>query len=96
MGVHVSFLADSGNGSAAEWEPRYGPIQIWTQCEEDWTGTCDLGGTIKSRSHWHFPFVQGYQMNWSQLAVDREGLKELLRDGNIDGIFNVLERWSTH
>ena len=90
----VSFLADSGNGNAAEWEPKYGPIQIWTECEENWTGICSLVGTVESRSHWHFPFVQANSMNWSQCAVDREGLKEMLVAGDIDGIFSVLMRWA--
>lgn len=86
---HVSFLADSGNGTAAEWEPQYGPIQIWTQCDEDFG---DDG--MKARKHWHFPFVQDKPLDWSQLAVDNEGLKSKLIAGNLDGVFDVLLKWA--
>lgn len=93
---HVSFLADSGDGSAAEWEPQYGPIQIWNECPEDWEGETGCGNAIKARAHWHFPFVEDSSLNWSQLAVDREGLKEMLVAGDLYGVFAVLMRWANH
>lgn len=93
---HVSFLADSGDGSAAEWEPQYGPIQVWTECNEDWEGRTEFNNKIEPRSHWHFPFVEDSPLAWSQLAVEREGLKDMLIRGNLDGIFNVLMRWANH
>ncbi len=92
----VTFLADSGDGTAAEWEPQYGPIQLWTECSEDWRGETELGSPIsprKPRKHWHFPFVENAE-SWSQLAVDREGLKGKLRTGDLDGVFDVLSRWA--
>jgi hypothetical protein len=93
---HVSFLADSGEGSAAEWEPQYGPIQIWEECEEGYECEDSFGHTTGHRKHWHFPFVIDNPLSWSQLAVDREGLKEMLTDGDLDGVFGVLERWANH
>lgn len=76
----LTFLSDGGNGKAAEWEPEYGPIHIWEEGE--------------GRPHWHFESVLDKPLNWSQLAVDREGLKDLLIEGNIDGVFAVLKRWA--
>ena len=86
----VSFLADSGKGNAAEWEPKYGPIQMWTECEANWVGD----GDRKPRSHWHFACVQDNPGDWSQLSVERERLKEMLVAGDIDGVFSVLLRWA--
>ena len=93
---HVSFLADNGDGAAAEWEPQYGPIQGWTECPEDWEGEDEFGRAIRARRHWHFPFVEDRSACWSQLAVDREGLKPMLLAGNMDGVFDVLARWANH
>lgn len=93
---HVSFLADSGEGTAAEWEPQYGPIQLWTECDQDWRGQTERGNEIKPRAHWHFAFVEEKPADWSQLAVDREDLKGMLSRGNLDGVFNVLLRWASH
>lgn len=92
---HVSFLADSGDGSAAEWEPQYGPIHVWTECEHDWEGE-SLGSKSVARKHWHFPFVEDVAGAWSQLAVERERLKPMLLSGHLDGVFDVLMRWASH
>ena len=91
---HVTFLADSGDGFAAEWEPQYGPIQIWTKCAEDWSGESPLGSKIESRAHWHFPFVQDGTFDYSQMAVEEEGLPGMLSGGDLDGVFDVLQRWA--
>lgn len=93
---HVSFLADSGEGTAAEWEPQCGPIQLWTECTEDWRGQTERGNEIKPRAHWHFAFVEDKPADWSQLAVDREDLKGMLSRGNLDGVFDALMRWASH
>lgn len=93
---HVSFLADSGEGMAAEWEPQYGPIQLWTECAEDWRGQAEHGNEIKPRAHWHFAFVEDKPADWSQLAVDREDLKGMLSRGNLEGVFNALMCWASH
>lgn len=87
---HVSFLADSGDGHAAEWEPRYGPIQLWHECDESWIGDHNA----KPRKHWHFPLVENNPLDWSQLAVDDEDLKGKLGRGDVDGVFDVLTRWA--
>ena len=91
----MTFFADSGRGTAAEWEPRYGPIQLWTECTEDWTGRDCVGREIKARKHWHFPFVRDYTGDWSQLAVDDERLKQNLIQGDLEYVFSVLMRWAT-
>ena len=91
---HMTFLADSGNGFAAEWEPQYGPIQIWTQCEEGWKGEGVFGNEIEAKAHWHFPFVKDGSLDWSQSAVQEERLPYMLGRGDIDGVFDVLERWA--
>ena len=93
---HVSFLADNGEGCAAEWEPQYGPIQIWVECEEGWTGKGDFDEGSKARQHWHFSFVEDRPGAWSQLAVDREGLRKKLVNGDLAGVFDVLMRWAHH
>jgi len=91
---HVSFLADGGNGVAAEWEPQYGPIQVWTECGDDWRGKTPAGNDIQPRKHWHYEYVEDNGGAWSQMAVDREGLREKLGRGDIDGVFHVLDRWA--
>lgn len=91
---HVSFLADGGEGVAAEWEPQYGPIQKWNECTRDWVGENSSGHEIKSRKHWHYDFVQDNNMMWSQLAVDEEDLKGKLTRGYLDSVFDVLLRWA--
>lgn len=85
----ISFLYDQEGRVAAEWEPQYGPIQIWHSCEETWED-----GHVKARPHWHYPFVQNRPGNWSQLAVEREGLKYYAHELNLDGLFVVLMRWA--
>lgn len=92
--AHVSFLADSGIGTAAEWEPQYGPIQLFTECSKDWEDETENGNKIESRCHWHFPHVKDESGRWSQLAVDDEGLKPMLLRGDMDGVFDVLMRWA--
>ena len=91
---HVSFLADSGRGTAAEWEPRYGPIQVWRECTEEWEGETVCGSRPEPRQHWHFPFVEDEGAKCSQLAVDNEGLKDMLVRGDLDGVFRVLIQWA--
>jgi len=86
----VSFLADSGDGHAAEWEPRYGPIQIRHECDAKWTSE----DGFKPQKHWHFPLIKGEPLSWSQLAVDDEDLKGKLGRGDVDGVFDVLMRWA--
>jgi len=94
INTSISFLADSGEGFAAEWEPKYGPIQKWEECPEGWMGEDEFGRKIEARKHWHFPFIKNYSAMWSQLAVDREGLKPMLASGDIEGVFQVLDRWA--
>ena len=91
----VTFIADPGNGVIAEWEPQYGPIQIWEECGENWKGECTWSeGEVGARTHWHFPFVKDHVGQWAQGAVDDERLKEKLASGDLKGVFDVLMRWA--
>lgn len=89
----VSFISDGGNGICAEWEPQYGPIQIWRKCDKNWKGKTKLENPISPRKHWHYEYVEDNNCEWSQLAVDENGLKKMLGTGNLNGIKNVLLEW---
>jgi hypothetical protein len=92
--AHMTFLADGGNGFAAEWEPQYGPIHVWSECAEDFVDLSNPVQPMPAKKHWHFDFVKDEPMNWSQLAVDRERLKENLIAGRIDDVFRSLLSWA--
>lgn len=79
----LSFLYDGKHGRAVEWEPEYGPITVLEQCKENHPDAVE---------HWFFPYYTG-QANWSQIAVEREGLPELLKNGDYKGMFEVLKNW---
>ena len=80
----VSFLY-RGENVAAEWEVSYGPIQMWRRAD---------GESENTKEHYAYPFVKTGFADWSQMAVDREGLKPALRRGDWDTIFSVLKRWA--
>ena len=80
----VSFLFDSGEVSA-EWEPEYGPIQVWHKCHESTEG---------AKEHYFYDFTNDSPGNWSQLAVEENELPQAFVDGNYDYIFSVLEIWA--
>ena len=80
----MSFLYDAGE-YAAEWEPEYGPIQVWHKCQED---------SLDARQHYYYDFTDSGAFNWSQLAVDKNGLPGAAARGDFDYIFNVLKRWA--
>lgn len=80
----MSFLYDGGK-FAAEWEPEYGPIQIWEKADGPGDGIGE---------HYFYDYVVDTTLNWSQLAVDREGLKKYFLDGNYHLIFAVLKEWA--
>ena len=80
----MSFIYDAGN-VAAEWEPEYGPIQLWTKCEEG-----DEGAT----EHYFYDYHNSPLGSWSQLAVEREQLPHAFIRGNYKYIFNVLRDWA--
>ena len=86
MDYAVSFLFENKeNGYAAEWEPRYGPIQVWHKCNE---------GDEGAKPHYFFDFTDSAGGNWSQLAVEREGLHEYFYSSNWTAIFKILESWT--
>lgn len=74
--------------SGAEWEPNHGPITKITPYYKDYAG--GYGSAIE---HWFYDYCTGYG-DWSQLAVDQEGLSDYFREGNYPAIFRILERWS--
>jgi len=80
----MSFLHDAGE-YATEWEPEYGPIQVWHKCAED--AAC-------AREHYYYDFTDSGPMNWSQLAVDENGLPAAAARGDFGYIFEVLKRWA--
>jgi hypothetical protein len=96
LAVHgvLTFFYDTGKGVGAEWEPKYGPIQIWYECKEGWEGEDCFGNKIEARKHWFYKWVKDEKMAWSQNAVDSEQLKENLIAGNLDYIFLVLKKWA--
>lgn len=70
---------------AAEWEPEYGPIQVWHKCEKD---------SENAKPHYIFDFSDSQGGNWSQLAVDQNELPQAANHGDWQYIFNVLEDWA--
>ena len=70
---------------AAEWEVQYGPIQMWEKAYQQDTG---------AREHYVYPFIKDIPANWSQMGVDRSGLKMFLKNNEFDAIFNVLKDWA--
>lgn len=66
----------------AEWAPEHGPITVLTPCGADNT---------QAKKHWFYDYITGWG-DWSQLAVDREGLPEKFLAGDDAGIFEVLRR----
>jgi hypothetical protein len=80
----VSFLYDGGE-YAAEWEPEYGPIQVWHRCEED---------APNARPHYFYDFTDSPGGNWSQRAVERAELPQAFVAGNFEYIFAVLKDWA--
>ena len=81
---HFSFACVNGD-YAAEWEPEYGPIQVWHKCEKDATN---------SREHYIIDYTDSQGRNWSQLAVDRCELPQAANHGDWQYIFNVLKSWT--
>lgn len=79
----MSFFYDNGL-VGAEWEPDNGPITVIYKCRAEDEG---------SIPHWFYGFYTG-QGNWSQLAVEEEGLPSAFLDGDYKYIFAVLRCWS--
>lgn len=82
--TNLSFLFHNPDTHiAAEWEPEYGPIQVWRESDAE-----------HGKEHYFFNYVEDTVLNWSQSAVDREGLKPHLLAGNYNYIFDVLAEWT--
>ena len=78
----MSFFYDNGD-VGAEWEPDNGPITVIYKCEKDHKD---------AKKHWFYDYSTGTG-NWSQLAVEEEGLPSAFLDGDYEYIFNVLKDW---
>jgi hypothetical protein len=86
MNYVVSFLYHNPiTGWAAEWEPRYGPIQLWHECPAD---------APNARPHYFFEFVDNGPGTWSQMAVENEGLHTWFYESGWGFIFNILATWA--
>ena len=81
---NMSFLYDNGNGIAVEWEPDYGPITVLYGCNPEDEG---------AQPHWFFKYYTG-QGNWSQLAVEEEGLPNDFLNGDYKSLFLTLKCWA--
>jgi hypothetical protein len=82
---NFSFCFINGD-HAAEWEPEYGPIQVWHKCKKD---------DSESKPHYIFDFTDSGNLNWSQMAVDKYQLPYSANQGDWQYIFNVLEEWAS-
>lgn len=80
----ASFLYDAGD-IAVEWEPKYGPIQIWHRCEKDAEG---------AQEHYFFDYQNSRSGSWSQIAVESHNLHHHFFAGDFDYIFNILKDWA--
>jgi hypothetical protein len=87
------FYADGDIG--AEWEPQYGPITIITKCEKDHFKDEPEDSYQEVKEHWYYEYCTGFG-NWSQLAVQEEGLHTALIAGNDEMIFSILKKWATN
>jgi hypothetical protein len=81
---HMTFAFHVGR-TLAEWEPEYGPIQVWEQAKEKKEGT---------KEHYFFDYVYDTFGNWSQIAVDEAELPQAFVAGDYKYIFNVLKDWA--
>lgn len=90
---YMSFFYAS-NDTAAEWEPKHGPIMTYEKCEKDWKGINWCDKEISAKEHWFFDYVKDEPLAFSQLAVDEERLHEKLTNNDYAGIFSVLKRWA--
>ena len=70
---------------AAEWEPEYGPIQVWHKCDKE---------DENAHEHYIFDFTDSGGLNWSQIAVDENELPQAANHGDWQYIFNVLKEWA--
>lgn len=82
--VVVSFVLDTGT-VAVEWEPKFGPLQLWFRAPDD-DETAD--------DSYVWPKHRTPPLSWSQTAVDKEGLPEALARGDLAYVFSVLRRWA--
>ncbi len=80
----VSFISVYGD-TLTEWEPVCGPIQINYKRNKD---------AQDAKEHWIWPFASKNGLNFSQLAVKREGLPQKFIEGDYEGIYRVLAEWA--
>ena len=83
--ANVSFLYDHGD-VCVEWEPEFGPLQIWRKCDET---------DESAQEHYYYDFVLNRPGDWSQTAVNNYDLPGAFLRGNYHYIFVVLKDWLT-
>lgn len=75
----MSFVVIHGD-TAVEWEPRFGPIQVWHRSD-----------SADATPNYIFEHAVG---DWSQIAVQDEDLAGKMIRGDFAAIFAVLHRWA--
>ena len=80
----MTFFYDAGD-VAAEWEPEFGPIQVWEKCDKDHES---------AKEHYFYDYIVDIPCNFSQLAVEENELPQAFVRGDYDYIFGVLKRWA--
>ena len=79
----MSFFFDNGD-IGVEWEPDYGPITKISKLNE---------GDDGAIPHWFYPYYGG-NGDWSQMAVNEEGLGLAFLDGDYKKLFAILKDWA--
>ena len=80
----ISFLYDAGE-QCCEWEPSYGPLQLWKKCGADHPNRM---------KNYFYEWVESKPGNYSQSAVEETGIKIHLAAGNYPAVFDVLKHWA--
>lgn len=84
---HMTLVYVNGK-VAAEWEPQYGPIQLWYERDSEQPET-------DAMTHWLWPYGSKPNLRFSQLAVDQHFLPESLVRGDYEHVFAVLKEWAS-
>ena len=86
---HITFTY-RGETCAAEWDGAYGPITVIIKREEGYKDEYE-----EARPNHIYPWASG-RGNWSQCAVDDNGLYQAFNTGDYEKIFRVLESFVRH
>lgn len=70
---------------AAEWMPPHNPITIIRRCEAD---------AENAKPHHIYPHQNAGPLEWSQSAVENEGLPQAYAGGHYRSLFATLRAWA--